>query len=40
MGLGSELDPGDDVAIVSLLSEQDKGENVVAVDEPISMEKV
>jgi len=40
MCLGSELDPGNVVAVVSLLSEHDKGKDVVAVDEPASTEKV
>ena len=40
MRLGSELDPGNVVAIVSLLSEHDKRKEVVAVEEPASMEKI
>ena len=40
MRLGSELDPGNVVAVVGLLSEHDKRKDVVAVDEPASTEKV
>jgi len=40
MSLGSELDPGNVVAVVGLLSEHDKGKDVVTVDEPASTEKV
>ena len=40
MGLGSELNPGNVVAVVGLLSEHNKGKDVVAVDEPASTEKV
>jgi len=40
MGLGSELNPRNVVAVVGLLSEHDKGKNVVMVDEPMSTEKV
>ena len=40
MSLGSELDPGNGVAVVSLLSEHNKGKDVVAVEEPASMKKV
>ena len=40
MGLGRELDPGDVVAIISLLSEHDKREEVVVVKKPASTEKI
>jgi len=40
MCLGSELDPGNVVAVVGLLSEHNKGKDVVAVEEPASTEKV
>jgi len=40
MCLGSKLDPGDVVAIISLLSKHNKGKNVVMVKKPASTEKV
>jgi len=40
MSLGSKLDPGNVVAVVGLLSEHNKGKDVVAVEEPASMKKV
>jgi len=40
MSLGSELDPGNGIAVVSLLSEHNKGKDVVVVEEPVSTEKV
>ena len=40
MRLGSELNPGNVIAIVGLLSKHDKGKKVVTVEEPASTEKV
>jgi len=40
MCLGSKLNPGNVVAIISLLSKHNKGKKVVAVKEPASIEKV
>jgi len=40
MSLGSELNPGNGVAVISLLSKHNKGKDVVVVEEPASMEKV
>ena len=40
MGLGSELNPGYLVANVHFLGKDDKGKEVVTVEEPASTEKV
>jgi len=40
MGLGSELNLGNVIAVVGLLSKHNEGKDVVVVEEPASTEKV